>query len=325
MLGEATNRARDWQQAPGNAFGPEELCQVGADIARRHGLEIEVMGEQELEAAGCRLLLAVGRGSDRPTRLLRLHYHGAPGRTRTLALLGKGITFDSGGLSIKSTAGMETMRGDMAGAAAVLAAIEVVAERRVPVELMAVVPVAENMTGASAQRVGDVWRSASGKTVEIVDTDCEGRLALADAITVAIRRGATHLVDLATLTGTAARALGHAATPALSSDPALWQLVQSAAQAAGERIWPLPVYPEYRTLLRSPSADLRNSGYGEASTIIAGMFLQEFTEGRPWVHLDIAASSWNDNTQLSSIPRGPLGSGTRTCVRLAELFAAEGR
>ena len=323
-LGEATNRARDWQNAPANELGTDALATVAQDIAAAHGLEVEVLGPRELAAEGYRLLLGVGSGSGRPARMIRLQHRGAQDG-RTLVLAGKGITFDTGGLSLKTAASMQRMRGDMAGAAAVLAAMEVIAAERMPADVMAVVPAAENMVSEGAQRPGDVVTSANGKTVEVVNTDAEGRLVLADALTFAIRRGATHLVDLATLTGTATMALGHAASVALTSDPELWALVGRAAHLAGERVWPLPIYPEYRTLLRSRSADLRNGFYGEAQTICGGMFIQEFAEGRPWVHLDIAASAWNENPELSTIPRGPLGTGTRLCVRLAELFAAAGR
>jgi leucyl aminopeptidase len=323
-LGDATNRAREWQNAPANELGTETLATIAQDLGTRHGLEVEILGPQELAAEGYRLLLGVGSGSSQPSLMIRLQHHGGDGG-RTLALAGKGITFDTGGVSMKTATAMQRMRGDMAGAAAVLAAMEVIAAQRMPVDVMAVVPAAENMVSRGAQRPGDVWTSASGKTVEVVNTDAEGRLVLADAMTFAIRRGATHLVDLATLTGTAAMALGHAATVALTSDPELWALVGRAAHLAGERVWPLPIYPEYRALLRSRSADLRNGFYGEAQTICGGMFIQEFTEGRPWVHLDIAASTWNENAELSTIPRGPLGTGTRLCVRLAELFAGAGR
>ena len=181
------------------------------------------------------------------------------------------------------------------------------------------------MVGGSAQRPGDVVTSANGKTVEITNTDAEGRLVLADAITYAIRQGATHLVDLATLTGAATIAIGHAASAAIASDDELWKLVAQAADRAGDRAWRLPNYPDYRVLLRSKIADLRNSDYGEAGMITGGMFIQEFTQDLPWVHLDIAASSWNTNDDLTTIPRGPTGAGTRLLVHLAELMASRRR
>lgn len=305
-LGEATVRAREWQNTPGNEMGPSRLEAIARDLAGRFGLESEALGAGAMAAAGYNLAVAVGAASDDGPRLIRLQHRGGGPNGPNLALVGKGITFDSGGLSMKSADGMVKMRGDMGGAAAVLAAIQVVAESRLPIDVMAVVAAAENLPGRGAQRPGDVWRSASGKTVEVLNTDAEGRLVLADAITFAIRSGATHIVDLATLTGSARVALGHGV-------------------AAGDRVWRLPIYPEFRELIQSKSADLKNSYYGEAGVITAGMFIGEFVEGRPWVHLDIAGSHWNENESHRDIPRGPLGAGTRLCYRLAELMAAPAR
>jgi leucyl aminopeptidase len=201
----------------------------------------------------------------------------------------------------------------------------VIAGRRPPFDVIAVIAATENMTGGAAQRPGDVVMGAGGKTVEILNTDAEGRLVLADAITYALRHAATHVIDLATLTGAATVALGHAGTAALSNDDAFWDLVDRAGRRAGDRVWRLPAYPDYRVLLASKVADLRNSYYGEAGMITGGMFIGQFVEDRPWVHLDIAASSWNDNTELTTVPRGPLGSGTRLLIELTELIAAERR
>jgi leucyl aminopeptidase len=322
QLGLATATARDWQDTPANEMGPQRLVEIAAEMAGRLGLEVEVLGRDELSAEGYNLLLAVGAGSEREPRLIRLQHRGGRTGGDNLALVGKGITFDSGGLSLKPALGMTRMRADMGGAAAVLAAIEVIAANRLPIDVMAVVPAAENLPGASAQRPGDVWTSASGRTVEVPNTDAEGRLVLADAITFAIRAGATHVLDLATLTASALMAVGHAATPGIGNDDDFWSLMAAAAETAGERVWRLPIYPDFRELLRSPCADLRNSGYGEAGVITAGMFIGEFVEGRPWVHLDIASSQWNDNAALRDIPRGPLGAGTRLCYRVAERMAA---
>jgi len=321
LLGGATVRSREWQNAPANEIGPQGLADLAAEMADRLGLELEVLGPVELAAGGYRLLLGVGAGSAREPRLIRLlHRGGRPGGD-CLALVGKGITFDSGGLSLKSADAMTRMRADMGGAAAVLAAIEVVAARRLPLDVMAVVPAADNIPGPDAQRPGDVWTSASGKTVEVLNTDAEGRLVLADAVTFAIRAGATHVVDLATLTSSARMAVGHAASPAISNDDRFWSLVAAAAETAGDRVWRLPIYPEFHSLLRSGSADLRNSYYGEAGVITGGMFIGEFVEGRPWVHVDIAGSHWNWNASQHEIPQGPQGSGARLCYRVAEGLA----
>jgi leucyl aminopeptidase len=321
-LGAATARAREWQNTPGNEMGPERLAEIAAEMAGRLGLELEVLGPDELAAGGYRLLLGVAAGSERPPQLIRLQHRGGDGPVN-LALAGKGITFDSGGLSLKTADGMLRMRGDMGGAAAVLAAIEVIAASRLPLDVMAVVATSENMPSGGAQRPGDVWTSAAGRTVEVLSTDAEGRLVLADALTFVIRAGATHIVDLATLTGAATTALGHAATLAVANDDGLWAHVAAAADAAGERVWRLPIYPDYRDLLRTQNADIRNSHYGEAGAIAGGMFIGEFAEGRPWVHLDIAASHWNENRELRSVPRGPLGTGARLCYRIAERLAGQ--
>jgi leucyl aminopeptidase len=323
--GEATNRAREWQNAPPNELTPDALAQEATRIAQRHNLESEVLGPNELKSGGYNLLLGVGQGSAKPPRLIRLRHHGnhqlETQNGPVLALIGKGITFDTGGISLKNPEHMSQMKGDMAGAAAVLSAIDVIASRQLPLDVMAVIAAAENMPGPTAQRPGDVLVSADGKTVEIVNTDAEGRLVIADALTHALRNGATHLVDLATLTGAATIAIGHAASAAVSNDDEFWSLVDRASREAGDRVWRLPIYADYRILLRSQIADLRNSEYGEAGTIMGGMFIAEFAGAKPWAHIDIAASSWNTNTELTTVLRGPSGAGTRLCIELAELMA----
>jgi leucyl aminopeptidase len=297
-------------------------------IAQRHSLEADVLGPEELRTGGYNLLLGVAAGSAKPPRLIRIRHRankasGLPARAggTVLALVGKGITFDTGGISLKNPEHMSQMKADMSGAAAVLAAIDVIASRKLPIDVMAIVAATENMPGPAAQRPGDVVMSADGKTVEILNTDAEGRLVLADAITHALRNGATHILDLATLTGAATVAIGHAATAAVSNDDGFWQLVERASREAGDRVWRLPIFADYRVLLRSQIADLRNSEYGEAGTILGGMFIGEFAGGKPWAHLDIAASSWNTNSELTTVLRGPSGAGTRLCIELAELMA----
>jgi leucyl aminopeptidase len=330
--GEATNRTREWQNAPPNELTPDAMAQDAKRIAQRHDLEFEVLGPDELRTGGYNLLLGVASGSSEQPRLIRLVHRGSnqPGapaaaKGKMLALVGKGITFDSGGISLKTPEHMSQMKADMAGAAAVLAAIDVIASRKVPLDVMAVVPACENMPGPSAQKPGDVVVSADGKTVEVVNTDAEGRLVLADALTYALRNGATHILDLATLTGAATIAIGHAASAAVSNDDNFWSSVDEASRQAGDRVWRLPMYADYRVLLRSQIADLRNAEYGEAGTILGGMFIGEFAGGKPWAHLDIAASSWNTNTELTTVYRGPSGAGTRVCIELAELMAGAER
>jgi leucyl aminopeptidase len=328
--GEATNHAREWQNAPANELTPDALANEATKIAQRHGLEIEVLGPADLRAGGYNLLLGVAAGSAQPARLIRMRHRGKPASApqadgTVLALIGKGITFDTGGISLKEAASMSQMKADMAGAAAVLAAIDVIAARNLPLDVMAVIAATENMPGPTAQRPGDVVVSADGKTVEILNTDAEGRLVLADAITHALGNGATHLLDLATLTGAATIAIGHGATAGVSNNDQLWRLVEEAARRAGDRVWRLPIYADYKVLLRSQVADLRNAEYGEAGAILGGMFIGEFTRGRPWAHLDIAASSWNTNSELTTVLRGPSGAGTRICIELAELMAGAAR
>jgi leucyl aminopeptidase len=330
--GEATNRAREWQNAPGNELTPEALAQEAVRISQRHNLEYEILGPAELKAGGYNLLLGVGAGSAKPPRLIRVRYRGnhldsvkPEAANVVLALIGKGITFDSGGISLKDPDNMSRMKDDMSGAAAVLSAIDVIASRKVPLDVMAVIAAAENMPGPNAQRPGDVIVSADGKTVEVVNTDAEGRLVLADALTHALRNGSTHMIDFATLTGAATIAIGHAASAAVCNDDAFWSLVDQASRLAGDRVWRLPIYADYRILLRSQIADLRNSEYGEAGTIMGGMFIAEFAGGKPWAHIDIAASAWNTNSELTTVLRGPSGAGTRLSIELAELMAGAGR
>ena len=327
--GEATNRAREWQNAPPNELTPDALAQEATRIAQRHNLEIEVLGPAELKSGGYNLILGVGSGSAKPPRMIRIRYHGNHEKPEAggtvLALVGKGITFDTGGISLKKPEHMSEMKDDMSGAAAVLSAIDVIASRKLPIDVMAVVAAAENMPGPSAQRPGDVVVSADGKTVEVVNTDAEGRLVLADALTHALRNGATHIIDLATLTSAATVAIGHAASAAVSNDDKFWSSVERASREAGDRVWRLPIYADYRILLRSQIADLRNSEYGEAGTIMGGMFIAEFAGGKPWAHIDIAASAWNTNGELTTILRGPSGAGTRLCIELAELMAGAER
>lgn len=327
--GEATNRAREWQNAPPNELTPDALAQEATRIGQRHNMEVEVLGPAELKSGGYNLILGVGSGSARPPRLIRVRHHGnhehRGSSDAVLAIIGKGITFDTGGISLKEPEHMSLMKDDMSGAAAVLSAIDVIATRKLPIDVMAIVAAAENMPGPNAQRPGDVLVSADGKTVEIINTDAEGRLVLADALTHALRNGATHLMDLATLTGAATIAIGHGASAAVSNDDSFWAIVDRASREAGDRVWRLPIYPDYRVLLRSQIADLRNAEYGEAGTILGGMFIGEFAAGKPWAHIDIAAAAWNTNVELTTILRGPSGAGTRLCIELAQIMAGSVR
>jgi leucyl aminopeptidase len=264
-----------------------------------------------------RLLLGVGQGSVNPPRLIVLRHEpqNAPAQP-CLGLVGKGVTFDTGGISIKPAEGMERMKGDMAGGAAVAAAMTALPALGVTRRVIAVIPAAENMPGGRAIRPGDVIRGASGKSVEIVNTDAEGRLILADALWYARQRGATHLVDVATLTGACVIALGrHVA--ALFGRPDRWvEAVQAASRRGGDRLWPMPIYEEAREQLASDIADLMNTGGRPGGAITAAAFLREFAGDGAWAHLDIAGTSWAE-AKTAAQPKGPTGAAVRTLIDLA--------
>jgi leucyl aminopeptidase len=238
-----------------------------------------------------------------------------------LALVGKGITFDTGGISIKPALGMERMKSDMGGGAAVLSALHTLAVLQVPCNVIGIVPATENMPGGRALKPGDVVSAIDGTTIEVVNTDAEGRVVLADGLALAQRLGATHIVDVATLTGAVVVALGHVTAALMSSDAPLTQLVQRAAEQAGDRFAELPMHPEYDVCLRSEVADVRNWAGREAGAINAAVFVRAFSGRLPWVHLDIAGTAWNEQANMRDIPRGPSGAPVRTLVWLARLFA----
>ncbi|HLH31967.1 MAG TPA: leucyl aminopeptidase, partial [Terriglobia bacterium] len=261
-------------------------------------------------------LLGVGQGSDEPPRLVVLKYLGKPGSSKLLAFVGKGVTFDTGGISLKPADGMEKMKYDMAGGATAMAALRTLALFQAPVNCMAVVPLAENMPSGRAQRPGDVVESMSGKTIEIINTDAEGRLILADALAYARRMGATHLIDLATLTGAARVALGPFRVGVMGNHQSFIDSFLAAAKRAGEKMWQMPMDDEYRDLIKSTVADVANSGGRFAGMITAAKFLQEFVGDTPWVHLDIASTAWNDDDK-PYLPKGPSGIAMRSLVELA--------
>jgi leucyl aminopeptidase len=323
VLADATNMARELVNLPGSELSPPELARRARALARTTGLRVEVLGETELRRRGYGAILAVAAGSAHPAQLVVLRYRPAGHRraASVLGIAGKGITFDSGGISIKPATDLQYMRGDMGGGAAVLAAMGAIAALKPSVEVIGVIAAAENMLSGAAMRPGDVVRTGAGKTIEVVNTDAEGRLALSDAIHHLTTLGATHIVDIATLTGAQRVALGPVAAAAVSSDQAMADLVLTAAAAAGERIWQMPAYPEYQAMLDSRIADLNNSPGRDAGLITAALLLREFTGGLPWVHLDIAAPSWNRVSGVVEIPKGPTGFGVRTLASLAELMA----
>jgi len=256
-------------------------------LAEETGLECQVLEQKDIEKMGMGAFLGVARGSRQPPKLIVLHYRGG-GRGSTLGLLGKGITFDSGGISIKPAAGMEAMKGDMAGGAAVIAAMGAIARLKPRTNVTAIVPATENMPGGNATKPGDVVKAMSGKTIEVVNTDAEGRLILADALSYARKLELSPLVDVATLTGAISVALGRVAMGAMTNNQELCDRVIEAGKASGEKIWQLPLFDEYKEQIKSDIADVKNVGGREAGAITAALFLAEFAEDTPWVHLDMA-------------------------------------
>lgn len=316
IVAESVAYARDLTNLPGNDLTPERLAFHAEELAHELELDIEVIDEWTASEQGMGGLLGVGQGSVNPPRMIVLHYKGAPDSKHVWGWIGKGITFDTGGISLKRAPGMEEMISDMGGAAAVLGALRAVALLKAEVNIAAVIPTAENMPSDRALKPGDVLRTMSGYTVEVVNTDAEGRLVLADGLTTAIRRGATKLVDVATLTGAVMVTLGYEATGAVGNDDGLMGEVMAASRRAGERVWELPAYPEFKKGLRSDAADLKNSSsrYGAASA--GGLFIGHFAEGLPWVHLDIGGSAWLESSR-SLEPKGATGVMVRTLVELA--------
>jgi leucyl aminopeptidase len=316
VLAESMNWARALINEPSNRKPPRVIAERAQEMAASAGLSFEVLDESAIRDLEMGALLGVGQGSDEPPRVVVLRYAGNPSSLKHLAFVGKGVTFDTGGISLKPADGMEKMKYDMAGGATAMAALRTLALFRAPVNCMAVVPLAENMPSGRAQRPGDVVHSMSGKTIEIINTDAEGRLILADALAYARRLGATHLIDLATLTGAARIALGSFRVGVMGNDQQFIDSFLSAAKRAGEKMWQMPMDDEYRDLLKSTVADVANSGGRFAGMITAAKFLQEFVGDTPWLHLDIASAAWNDEDK-PYLPKGPSGVAMRSLVEFA--------
>jgi len=320
-LTEATNRVREWVNLPANAFTPTIFVEKVKEAVKGSGLDLKVLEMDEMRRLKMGALLAVARGSDEPAKMIVLRYGGGKKGGPLLALVGKGITFDSGGISIKPAQHMEMMKSDMGGGAAVVGAMLAIAELKPKINVIAVVPTTENMPSGKAIKPGDVVTGSGGKTIEIINTDAEGRLILSDGITYAVNEGATQIVDIATLTGSIGRTLGPLAIGAFGNDPPLMNLVREAADLAGERVWELPTWADYDGLIESEIADIKNSTVPWAGATTAALFLREFVDGHPWVHLDIAGSAWQDAPELKTVPKGPTGSGVRLMAHLAQLLA----
>lgn len=318
LLGECSNLARQLTNEPGNTLTPREFAARAAAIATEGGASVEILDEHQIEALGMGLLLGVARGSSEPPRLMVFRHTPAvtSPNSPVLGLVGKGVTFDTGGISIKPADGMERMKDDMAGGAAVVCAMRAIAKLGAPIRVIGVVPTTENMPGGRAIKPGDILKSAEGKTVEVINTDAEGRLILGDGLWYARSLGATHLVDVATLTGAVVVALGKLTTGVFGT-PDWWiEHVRRVGDRAGDRMWPLPVDPEYFDQLKSDIADFTNTGGRPGGSITAALFLKEFTGGLPWAHLDIAGTAWVEEAR-PYLPKGPSGVAVRTLAELA--------
>jgi len=322
VVAEAVHLARDLVNTPPSDLRPADLAAAAVSACGDAGLEVEVLDEKALKKSGYGGILGVGQGSVSPPRLVRIAWRHRRA-TRHVAMVGKGITFDSGGLSLKPADGMITMKSDMGGAAAVIAATRAIARLNLPVNVTTWAPMAENMPSGTAQRPSDVLKTYGGKTVEVLNTDAEGRLILADVLARASEDSPDLLLDAATLTGASMVALGHRTSAIMSNDDELQRQVQDAAVRAGELMWPLPLPEELRKSLDSGIADLANVGERWGGALIAGLFLREFVgEGITWAHLDIAGPAFNDSEPFGYTPKGGTGAAVRTLVQLVEDLAS---
>ncbi|HBA83046.1 MAG TPA: leucyl aminopeptidase [Verrucomicrobia bacterium] len=311
---ETMSEVRDLANQPGNEAYPEAIAAKVRSLARKYGVSCTVLDEADLRRKGCNALLAVARGSRRPPCLIQLKYAGKGRRQTPVALVGKTITFDSGGISLKPGKGMEWMKFDKCGGMAVLAAILTAARLKLPQPLIALMAVAENMPGGNATRPGDIVKTRSGKTIEILNTDAEGRLVLADALSLAADFKPSAIVDLATLTGAVIVALGHAASGLMSNNSELAEQLRKAGEAAGDRVWPLPLWQDYEDDIQGQFADLKNIGDGSAGTIVGGAFLRQFVpDNIPWAHIDIAGTAWLEKAKKYGAAGATL-AGTRLLI-----------
>ena len=317
ILAEAQNFSRVLVNEPANLLTPLGMAAAAEGMAKEFGLECKVLDRGAMEQLGMGSLLGVAIGSAEPPVLIVLRYRpeGAASTTH-LGLVGKGVTFDTGGISIKPADGMEKMKYDMAGGAAMIGAMRAIAQLKPAIPVTAFVPCVENMPGSRAQRPGDIVKAMNGKTIEVINTDAEGRLILADALSYARQQGCTHLVDAATLTGAVVVALGYQNVGLFANDDGMRDRVLAASKAEGERMWPMPLEDDYKDYLKSAFADLANVGGRAGGSITAAMFLKEFAEETPWVHLDIAGTAWLDEAK-PHMAKGPTGLPVRSMVRLA--------
>jgi leucyl aminopeptidase len=317
VLGECTNLARTLSNEPSNTLTPRVFADRAKALATDAGLSVEVFDEKRIAELKMGLLLGVARGSAEPPRLLILRHEPKTAvKGPLLGLIGKGITFDSGGISIKPAENMDRMKDDMSGGAAVLCAMAAISRLQAPVRCVGVIPLTENMLGPSSMKPGDILTSAEGKTVEVLNTDAEGRLILADAVWYARQTGATHLVDVATLTGACVVALGKHASGLFGTPDAWREQVRRASERAGERTWPMPLFEDYCELFKSEIADFANTGGRAGGAITGALFIKQFTGDVPWVHMDIAGTAWAEDGKPYQ-PKGATGVGVRTLAELA--------
>ncbi|WP_406305489.1 leucyl aminopeptidase [Streptomyces sp. NBC_00885] len=320
-LTEEINRARDLVNTPPNDLTPEAFAAVATAAGKEHGIKVQVLDEKALLKGGFGGILGVGQGSQNPPRLVKLSYTHSKA-AKTLALVGKGITYDSGGISLKPAGHNETMKCDMSGAAAVFAAVVAAARLGLAVNVTGWLALAENMPSGSATRPGDVLRMYSGKTVEVLNTDAEGRLVLGDALTKACEENPDAIVDVATLTGAMVMALGNRTFGIMANDDAFRTSIHEIAEEVGEQSWPMPLPTELRKGMDSPTADIANMGERMGGGLVAGLFLKEFVgEGVTWAHLDIAGPAFHEGAPYGYTPKGGTGSAIRTLVKLAERTA----
>jgi len=318
IIGESINFTRDLANEPGAYLTPTIMADRARKVAKEFGLSFDVLDQKQMEKLGMGSLLGVSRGSDEPPKLIVMKYQ--PSRFRSkkgelLALVGKGITFDSGGISLKPGENMELMKYDMTGGATVIGAMRAIAQLKPSIPVLGVVPCAENLPSGKATKPGDVVRAMTGKTIEVINTDAEGRLILADAIAYAKKLGATTVVDMATLTGAVSIALGDVNTAVIGTDQELIDEIIAAGKETGEKFWQLPLDKEYSKQIKSDIADIKNVGGRKAGTITAAAFLKEFAEGLSWAHLDIAGTAWADEAKPYRA-KGPTGIAVRTLVRM---------
>jgi len=316
VVAEATNLARDLVNEPANYMTPTDMAKVAEELAKTYGLGLTILDRGQMESEGMGALLGVARGSRQPPKLIVLSYKGDETSSETLGFVGKGITFDSGGISIKPSEGMAEMKGDMAGGAAVMAALSAIAQLKPKINVTAVVPATENLPGGDAVKPGDILKAMNGKTIEVVSTDAEGRLILADALAYAVKQDLSPLVDVATLTGACHIALGDICSGIFGNTQELVDKVVKAGAEAGERLWQMPMYEEYKEQNKSEVADIKNSGGRYGGAITAAQFLAEFVGDAPWVHIDIAGT-FNSDKERGYLLKGATGVGVRTLVNLA--------